>query len=61
MSIAGSLLTGFYIGSDRIVQEIYLNLRKNDLLLQKSEEMTYCEGCSRSVPSHDLWLRRSGL
>ncbi|CDZ98173.1 methionyl-trna synthetase [Phaffia rhodozyma] len=30
-----------------IVQDIYLNVRKNGLLLQKSADMTYCEGCSR--------------
>ena len=48
--------TSFY----RIVQEIYLNLRKNDLLLQKSEEMTYCEGCSRSVQCQVRFQRATG-
>ena len=32
-----------------ITQDIYLHVRNNNLLLQKSEEMTYCTGCERSV------------
>lgn len=32
-----------------ITQDIYLEVRKNNMLLQKSEEMTFCTGCERSV------------
>lgn len=32
-----------------ITQDIYLQVRKNNMLLQKSEEMTYCTGCERFV------------
>jgi methionyl-tRNA synthetase len=42
-----------------ITQDIYLQVRKNDMLLQKSEEMTYCTGCERSVPVHATLSYRS--
>ena len=33
----------FSDGNDRICQEIYLNLKKNDNLVRQEKEQTYCE------------------